>query len=85
MVAQREETPVVHSGEELVETKLHRIAEKARKEPGFKFTSLREAAPDGMHTAATCPACVYTKSGRVVIDDADLGGEASRRQGRSWF
>ena len=40
MVARSEETPVVHRGEEPVATKLHRIAEKARKEPGFKFTSL---------------------------------------------
>lgn len=40
MVARREETPAVHRDEEPVATKLHRIAEKARKEPGFKFTSL---------------------------------------------
>jgi RNA-directed DNA polymerase len=40
MVGRSEETPVVHSSEEPVATKLHRIAEKARKEPGFKFTSL---------------------------------------------
>jgi hypothetical protein len=40
MVARREETPVVPRGEEPVATKLHRIAEKARNEPGFKFTSL---------------------------------------------
>lgn len=40
MVARREETPTVHRNGELVETKLHRIAEKARKEPKFKFTSL---------------------------------------------
>lgn len=40
MVARSEETPVVHRGEEPVATKLHRIAEKARREPGFKFTSL---------------------------------------------
>lgn len=35
-----EETPTVHGSGEPVETKLHRIAEKARKEPKFKFTSL---------------------------------------------
>ena len=40
MVARSEETPTVPSGGESVETKLLRIAEKARKEPGFKFTSL---------------------------------------------
>jgi len=40
MVARREETPTVPSGGESVATKLHRIAEKARKEPDFKFTSL---------------------------------------------
>jgi RNA-directed DNA polymerase len=40
MVARGEETPVVPRGEEPVATKLHRIAEKARKEPGFRFTSL---------------------------------------------
>ena len=40
MVARREETSAVHGSGEPVETKLHRIAEKARKEPRFKFTSL---------------------------------------------
>lgn len=40
MVARCEETLAVHGSGEPVETKLHRIAEKARKEPGFKFTSL---------------------------------------------
>jgi len=35
-----EETLSVHGSGEPVATKLHRIAEKARKEPGFKFTSL---------------------------------------------
>jgi group II intron reverse transcriptase/maturase len=40
MVAWCEETSAVHGSGEPVETKLHRIAEKARKEPGFKFTSL---------------------------------------------
>ena len=40
MVARSEETPTVHRSEEPVKTKLHRIAEKARKDPGFKFTSL---------------------------------------------
>lgn len=40
MVARSEEIPVVHRSEEPVATKLHRIAEKARKEPRFKFTSL---------------------------------------------
>ena len=40
MVAQCEETPTAPRGEESVETKLHRIAEKARKEPSFKFCSL---------------------------------------------
>jgi RNA-directed DNA polymerase len=40
MGARGEETSAVHSSGEPVETKLHRIAEKARKEPGFKFTSL---------------------------------------------
>jgi len=34
------ETLAVHGSGEAVTTKLHRIAEKARKEPGFKFTSL---------------------------------------------
>ena len=40
MVARSEETPAVLSSGESVATKLRRIAEKARKEPGFKFTSL---------------------------------------------
>ena len=40
MVARSEETPTVHRSGESVATKLRRIAEKARKEPGFKFTSL---------------------------------------------
>lgn len=40
MVARSEEIPVVHRSEEPVATKLHRITEKARKEPRFKFTSL---------------------------------------------
>ncbi|MES0351060.1 MAG: group II intron reverse transcriptase/maturase [Desulfobacteria bacterium] len=40
MVARSEETPAVHRSGEPVETKLRRIAEKARKEPGFQFTSL---------------------------------------------
>lgn len=40
MGARSEETSAVRSSGEPVETKLHRIAEKARKEPGFKFTSL---------------------------------------------
>lgn len=40
MAARREETPAVPSDGELVATKLRRIAEKARKEPAFKFTSL---------------------------------------------
>jgi group II intron reverse transcriptase/maturase len=40
MGARREATPTVHGSGESVETKLRRIAEKARKEPEFKFTSL---------------------------------------------
>jgi len=40
MIARREETPSVLGNGEPVATKLRRIAEKARKEPGFKFTSL---------------------------------------------
>lgn len=40
MAAWCEETSAVRRSGEPVETKLHRIAEKARKEPGFKFTSL---------------------------------------------
>ena len=40
MLARCEATSAVHRSGEPVETKLHRIAEKARKEPGFKFTSL---------------------------------------------
>lgn len=40
MVARREETLNVPRSEESVVTKLRRIAEKARKEPSFKFTSL---------------------------------------------
>jgi len=40
MVARCEDTSAVHGSGEPVETKLHRIAEKARKEPIFKFTSL---------------------------------------------
>lgn len=40
MVAWCEETPAVHGSGEPVATKLHRIAEKARREPSFKFTSL---------------------------------------------
>jgi len=38
--ALREETSAVHRSGESVETKLRRIAEKARREPNFKFTSL---------------------------------------------
>jgi hypothetical protein len=40
VVARSEETPSVLSSGESVETKLRRIAEKVRKEPEFKFTSL---------------------------------------------
>jgi group II intron reverse transcriptase/maturase len=40
MGARSEETLAVHRSGVPVATKLHRIAEKARKEPGFKFTSL---------------------------------------------
>jgi RNA-directed DNA polymerase len=40
MIARSEETPAVHSSGEPVATKLLRIAEKARTEPRFKFTSL---------------------------------------------
>ncbi len=40
MVARREATPTVPSDGQSVTTKLRRIAEKARKEPSFKFTSL---------------------------------------------
>lgn len=40
MVARREETPTALSSGEAVTTKLCRIAEKARKEPSFRFTSL---------------------------------------------
>ena len=40
MIARREETPSVHGDGEPVATKLRRIAEKARNEPSFKFTSL---------------------------------------------
>jgi group II intron reverse transcriptase/maturase len=40
MVARSEETLAVLRSGESVATKLRRIAEKARKEPGFKFTSL---------------------------------------------
>jgi group II intron reverse transcriptase/maturase len=40
MVAWCEETLAVHGSGEPVATKLHRIAEKARKEPRFKYTSL---------------------------------------------
>jgi len=40
MVARCEETLAVHGSGEPMKMKLRRIAEKARKEPGFKFTSL---------------------------------------------
>jgi RNA-directed DNA polymerase len=40
MVAWCKETLTVHRSGEPVATKLYRIAEKARKAPGFKFTSL---------------------------------------------
>lgn len=40
MEARGEETPTVHRSGEKVETKLHRIAEKVRKDKRFKFTSL---------------------------------------------
>ena len=40
MVARCEETPAALRSGEPVTTKLCRIAEKARKEPSFKFTSL---------------------------------------------
>ena len=40
MIARSRETPSVHGNGETVATKLLRIAEKARKEPRFKFTSL---------------------------------------------
>lgn len=39
MVQRREETPAGHSPGEPVATKLRRIAEKARREPSFRFTS----------------------------------------------
>lgn len=40
MVARSEETLSVHSSGSPVATQLQRIAEKARKAPGFQFTSL---------------------------------------------
>lgn len=40
MGARGEETSAVHRSGESVTTKLRRIAEKARRELGFKFTSL---------------------------------------------
>jgi hypothetical protein len=40
MIARSEETPAVHGNGAPVATKLLRIAEKARKEASFKFTSL---------------------------------------------
>ncbi len=40
MVAWREDIPTVHGSGESVATKPRRIAEKARREPSFKFTSL---------------------------------------------
>ncbi len=40
MEARREATPTVHGSGEPVEMKLRRMAEKARNEPGCKFTSL---------------------------------------------
>jgi len=40
MVVQCEETSAAHRSEEPVATKLHRIAEKARQEPTFRFTNL---------------------------------------------
>jgi len=40
MAARREETSTVHRGGETMATKLRSIAEKARKEQSFKFTSL---------------------------------------------
>ena len=40
MIARSDETPSVHGNGEPVATKLLRIAEKTRKEPRFKFTSL---------------------------------------------
>lgn len=46
MVAWCDETPTVHSSGESVATKLHRIAEKARREPSFKFTSLYHLMDD---------------------------------------
>ncbi len=40
MVERCDDTPSAPSRGESVETKLHRIAQKARREPGFQFTSL---------------------------------------------
>ena len=40
MVARYNDTPPVHRSAEPVTTKLYRIAEKARNEPSFRFTSL---------------------------------------------
>jgi len=40
MVERCEDTPSAPSRGESVETKLHRIARKARREPEFQFTSL---------------------------------------------
>lgn len=40
LIEQGRETSTAHRSGESVETKLLRIAEKARKEPGFQFTSL---------------------------------------------
>ena len=47
MEARSKETSAVHRGGAPVETKLLRIAEKARKEPAFKFTSLFHSGRGG--------------------------------------
>ena len=48
MVARSEETSAVHGSGEPVGTKLRRIAEKARKEKGFQFTSLFHLMNEGL-------------------------------------
>ena len=53
-VARSEETPSVLSSGESVETKLLRIAEKARTEPGFKFTNLYHLMGSGGDVGSFC-------------------------------
>jgi hypothetical protein len=75
MIARSEETPSVHGNGEPVETKLLRIAEKARKEPRFKFTSLYHLMSEELLRE-----CFIHQSDCASLPEAGaLCGKAARR------